>query len=193
MGWLSPEPLPHSGGRQLSPAKKAAKKPKMTEPHIVKLPARKMAVVHAKGEPGKQAERVFPALYGSAYMLKFQRKRERKPMEMEPPAARWPDAHLLPKEEWTGIWALPVPSDVRKLPQKVPEVPVKLETWRAGPVAQILHIGPYDTEPATIQKLHEFIAAQGYEIAGDHEEVYLTSPRAKVQKTLVRYAIRKRS
>lgn len=175
-----------------SPRKKASRRPSAVEPEIVKLPARKMAVVQAKGEPSKQVEHVLPALYGSAYMLKFQRKRERKAMEMGALIGQWPDAHLLPKEQWTGIWALPVPKDVRKLPQKVPEVPVKLETWEAGTVAQILHIGSYDTETPTVRKLHEFIASRGYEVAGPHEEEYLTSPRAKVQKTLIRYAIRKR-
>ncbi len=45
---------------------------------------------------------------------------------------------------------------------------------------------------SSIERLHKFIAESGYEIAGTHEEEYLTSPDAKVQKTLIRYPIRKK-
>ena len=107
--------------------------------------------------------------------------------------ARWPDAHLLPKDQWTAHWALPVPDDVQTLPQKQPDAEVRLETWTYGTVAQILHLGPYNEEGPTIQILHNFIAERGYEIAGDHEEEYLTSPRAKVPKTIIRYQVRKKA
>jgi len=60
-------------------------------------------------------------------------------------------------------------------------------------VAQILHIGPYGEEGPTVKKLHEFVSNKGYEIAGVHEEEYLTTPKAKVQKTLIRYSIRKKT
>jgi len=59
-------------------------------------------------------------------------------------------------------------------------------------VAQILHIGPYSEEGATVERLHKFIADSGYEIAGVHEEEYLTKPEAKVQKTIIRYPIKKK-
>ena len=36
----------------------------------------------------------------------------------------------------------------------------------------------------------EFIAASGYEIAGPHEEEYLTQPDAKQMKTIIRYPVR---
>lgn len=39
--------------------------------------------------------------------------------------------------------------------------------------------------------LHSFIAKQGYEIAGGHEEEYLTRPTSKVIKTIIRYPVRK--
>jgi len=57
-----------------------------------------------------------------------------------------------------------------------------LETWNYGTVAQILHVGPYSEEEPTVKRLHEFITENGYEIAGIHEEEYLTPPKAKVQK-----------
>lgn len=55
---------------------------------------------------------------------------------------------------------------------------------------QIPHLEPYSEEPPTIARLHEFIAANGYQIAGDHEEEYLTRPTAKVPKTIIRYPVR---
>ena len=86
---------------------------------------------------------------------------------------------------------LPVPEDTTSLPQKVPDVEVKIETWGYGTVAQILHLGPYDQEHPTIERLHRFIEESGYEIAGPHEEEYLTRPDAKVIKTIIRYSIRR--
>ena len=59
-------------------------------------------------------------------------------------------------------------------------------------VAQIVHLGSYRTEAKTIEKLLKFIAEEGLEIAGVHEEEYLTRPGAKVQKTIIRYPVRKR-
>lgn len=40
-------------------------------------------------------------------------------------------------------------------------------------------------------RLHEYITESGYEIAGTHEEEYLTRMDAKVQKRLIRYPVRK--
>jgi len=59
-------------------------------------------------------------------------------------------------------------------------------------VAQILHIGPYSEEIATVERLHKSIADSGYEIAGVHEEEYLTRPEAKIQKTIIRYPIKRK-
>jgi len=91
------------------------------------------------------------------------------------------------------IIGLPIPEETTSLPQKVPNIEVKVEQWQYGTVAQILHLGPYDQENATIERLHRFIEDSGYEIAGTHEEEYLTTPDAKVIKTLIRYPIKKKS
>jgi hypothetical protein len=176
-----------------SPRPKAARKPKPTDPKIVKLPKQKMAVVVSHGDPNVVGSKVFPALYGAVYTQKFALKKAGKEtFKIGPPRARWPDFADTPKDEWTGIWGIPIPASTRTLPQPDPEVPVKIETWDyGGTVAEILHIGPYSEEGPTIQRLHEFIAASGYEIAGVHEEEYLTTPKAKVQKTIIRYPVKK--
>ena len=58
---------------------------------------------------------------------------------------------------------------------------------------QILHIGTYAEEEPSIERLHAFIADQGCEIAGPHEEEYLSRPGANQPKTVIRYQVRARS
>ena len=172
---------------------KTARKPKPTDPQIVKKPKQKMAVVITHGDPNAVLPKVMPALYGAVYKHKFALKKAGKEtFKVGALFGRWPDAHLVPRDQWMGIWGLPIPSNTRALPEPDPETEVKIETWDYGKaVAEILHLGPYSEEGLTIQRLHEFIAASGYEIAGVHEEEYLTSPKAKVQKTIIRYPVRK--
>ena len=165
-----------------------------TDPVIMEMPPQKIAVVQGKGTPDKVFPEIMPALYGSAYTLKFDLKKKGLPtFKVSGLRGRYPDAHLVPKEEWTIIMGLPVPDDTASLPQKVPAVEVKLETWDYGTVAQILHIGPYDQETPTIERLLQFIEENGYQIAGPHEEEYLTRPDAKVVKTLIRYVVKKKA
>lgn len=164
-----------------------------TDPELMDLPARRMAVVHTVGDPGELGESVFKALYGAVYTLKFALKKEGVAFKVEPPRARWfagENWREVPREQWEAAWALPVPDGTTDVPQKVPEPPVTVETWDYGTVAQILHIGTYAEEEPTIERLHEFIAEQGYEIAGPHEEEYISQPGAKEQKTIIRYQVR---
>jgi len=162
------------------------------EPQILEMPSQKMAVVYMKGDPNKVMPQFPPALYGSVYKLKFELKKKGIEFKVDKLRARWPNAHLVPKDEWLGICGLPIPEDTTSLPQKVPGIQVKIEQWAYGTVAQILHIGPYGEEGATVERLHKFIAENGYQLAGVHEEEYLTKPEAKVQKTIIRYPIRKK-
>ena len=169
------------------------RKSSKTEPQILEIPPQKMAVVYAKGAPDKVFPEFMPALYGSVYTLKFDLKKKGLPtFKVSGLCARYPDAHLVPMEEWTHLIGLPIPEDTTSLPQKVPNIEVKIETWEYGTVAQILHLGPYDQEQPTVDRLHKFIEENGYEIAGMHEEEYLTTPDAKVIKTIIRYPVRKK-
>ena len=169
------------------------RKPSKTDPQILEMPPQKMAVVYGKGAPDKVFPEFMPALYGSVYTLKFDLKKKGQPtFKVSGLRARYPDAHLAPKDEWTHIIGLPIPEDTTSLPQKVPNTEVKIEQWEYGTVAQILHLGPYDQEYTTVECLHQFIEENGYEIAGLHEEEYLTSPDAKVIKTIIRYPVKKK-
>ena len=170
---------------------KKAKSARLTQPEVLEMRSQKMAVVVTKGDPNKVAAKAMPALYGSVYKLKFELKKKGSDFKVGRLRAKWPDAHLVPKDRWTGIWGLPIPDEVTEIPQKMPGVEVKIETWQYGTVAQILHLGPYKDEGPTVERLHQFIKYNGYEIAGTHEEEYLTSPKAKVQKTLIKYPVKK--
>lgn len=130
---------------------------------------------------------------------------------MSAPAARYEnllDLSLPPEERfkkmestgWKGSAVIPVPASIKSLPAMKAEAGLtpRLGVWTYGEVAEILHLGPYDTEPTTIQKLTDFIAAQGYEIAGLHEEEYLRGPgmpfvSPKDYYTIIRYPVKKKA
>jgi hypothetical protein len=157
-----------------------------------------MAVVHTRGDPNAVGPTAIQAIYGSVYTYKFAQKKQGHDFKVEALRARWTGAGLDgngqlsgEREQWEGAWGLPVPDGTSAVPQKTPEVQVGIEVWDYGTVAEILHEGPYSAEPPTVQRLHEFIAANGYQIAGPHEEEYLTRPDAKVPRTIIRYRIKK--
>jgi len=176
-------------GNRMSPRKLK------TDPEIVELPSRTMAVVRTVGDPNDIGESVFKALYGAAYTLKFDLKKQGVAFKVEAPRARWFGGEgwkTVPRGEWEAAWALPLPDGTTEVPHKVPETPVAIETWEYGTVAQVLFIGAYADEEPAIRALHAFIEESGYEIAGPHEEEYLSSPAAKAPKTIIRYQVRKR-
>lgn len=163
------------------------------KPEFTKVEPIKVLTITSVGDPNK-SELYFEALYGTAYQTKFKvYKPQGLEMKFSKLIGRWPDAHLKPKDQWTGIWGLPVPDFVsaNDLVQKNPKLPIAVEVWKYGDVAQILHKGPYTEEGPAITMLHDFIKENGYQIDGSHEEVYLTSPNAKDQKTIIRYKVKK--
>lgn len=134
------------------------------------------------------------ALYGAAYWAKMAiYKPKGVKLELGKLTARWPDAHLKPKNQWTGIWGVPVPEYVKAsdIVQKNPDIKVTLDTWKGGEYAEVLYVGAYADEGPTIESLHKYAQEQGYKLAGTHEEEYLTRPGAKVQKTMIRILVEK--
>lgn len=163
-------------------------------PQITKILDRKVVTVTSHGDPSVVMEPYMKALYGAAYHAKMKvYKPKGVKMELGKLSAFWPDAHLKPKSEWTGIWGVPVPDYVteKDITQKDPKIPAKVEVWKGGECAEVLYIGEYAGEGPTIQKLHNFIKESGFEIAGDHEEEYLSKPGPKA-KTIIRYLVKKR-
>jgi len=167
---------------------------KAFEPQISILPDRKVISVTSIGDPNVVMETYMKALYGAAYWVKMKvYKPKGVKLELGKLVARWPDAHIKPKNEWTGIWGVTVPEFVTEadLVQKDPEIPVTIEVWEGGEYAEVLHLGSYAEEGPTVQALHDFIENSGYGIKGMHEEEYLTKPDSKNQKTIIRYLVDK--
>ena len=176
-------------------ARKVAAMPKLkvNQPVLGETPALTMAVVHSVGDPGEVGPRVFNALYGAVYALKFALKKEGIEYKVAPSRARWFSGsgwQSVPRDQWVAAWAIPIPDGTIELRQKDPDTPVEIETWEYGRIAEVLHVGTYAEEEPTINLLHDFIAEQGLEIAGPHEEEYLTRPDAKTPKTVIRYQVK---
>ena len=76
----------------------------------------------------------------------------------------------------------------------------ELLTIDEGLCAQIMHLGPYDDEPATVALLDAFVAEQGLandmsDTAEGHHEIYLSDPRRTAPeklKTVLRHPVRPR-
>ena len=73
---------------------------------------------------------------------------------------------------------------------------VYLESFEEGLCAQVMHIGSYDDEPATIAMLDDFITRSGYltVMSGrrQHHEIYLSDPNkteAQKMKTVLRHPV----
>lgn len=70
---------------------------------------------------------------------------------------------------------------------------VTLETIREGRCVQMLHVGPYAKEPATIEAMQAFAESKGYAFRGVHHEIYLSDPRRTAPsklRTILRHAVR---
>jgi hypothetical protein len=71
----------------------------------------------------------------------------------------------------------------------------KVETISEGKCVQMLHVGPYDKEPETIEKMRVAASEAGYEFRGPHHEIYLSDPRRVAPeklKTILRIPVDKR-
>ncbi len=75
---------------------------------------------------------------------------------------------------------------------------VEFFTYDEGVCVQCMHIGSYDDEPATVDKMHKFMAEQGYVLDISekrlHHEIYLSDARKVAPeklKTVIRHPVRK--
>ena len=184
------------------------------EPVIVDVPELAFLMIDGRGDPNTAPEyrAAIEALYSVAYTIKFAIKRGPAALDyvVMPLEGLWwtPDMSRFSVEDksawsWTAMMAQPdhvteaivgeaVAQAARKKP--LPEAPkLRLERFAEGLAAQVMYLGPYAAEGPTIERLHAFIAEQGYERAGKHHEIYLGDPRrtepAKL-KTVIRQPMR---
>ncbi len=81
----------------------------------------------------------------------------------------------------------------KKNPSALPLM--RFEAYAEGKAAQIMHIGPFSEEGPTIEKIHAFIAENGYELSGKHHEIYLSDIRRAAPerwKTVIRQPFAKK-
>ena len=69
---------------------------------------------------------------------------------------------------------------------------IRFGIYHEGLAAQVLHVGPFSEEGPTVANLHSFINEHGYQIRGNHHEIYLSDVRrgdTKKWKTIIRQPI----
>lgn len=198
--------------------------PKNT-PSIVKIPKMNYIAVRGKGNPNKENgeyKASIGLLYAIAFTIKMSYKGNHK-MDgyfeyVVPPLEGfwWQEGKTdgidyEQKDKFHFISIIRLPDFVTKeefewaiqeATQKKKQDFSKVEffTYEEGLCVQCLHIGPYDKEPETIQKMQEMMLANGYELDFTneryHHEIYLSDPRrcqASNLKTVIRHPIRKGS
>jgi len=189
--------------------------PPVGEITTVDVPPLHYLMVHGEGDPNtsKSFQDAVEALYSVSYTLKFALKRgpEELDYRVMPLEGLWwvPDMSAFTIEDksawdWTMMIRQPEQVDEDLFEQALAkatrkkELPaanlLRLERFAEGLAAQVMHIGPYSAEGPTIQRLHAFIADQGYERAGKHHEIYLSDPRRAApgkMKTVLRQPMAK--
>lgn len=195
--------------KDLSPELQSLYFPSAKEPVFVDVPAMQYAMVDGRGDPNssKDYQEAIGALYGVAYTIKFAAKKAKMGDVLVMPLESlwWSDNEedfLLARKgrwQWTAMLLEPPVVTRKMFEEAVKQLrerrnppgldKVRLETWKEGKAAQILHIGPYAAERPTIERVHAFILENGYRLTGKHHEIYMGDPRRSAPeklKTVVR-------
>ena len=191
-------------------------------PEIVTVPRANFAAVRGAGDPnveGGAYQQALGVLYAVAYTLKMSYKSDRRiegfydyvvpPLEgfwrqegvdgmdySRKADFRWVSVLRLPdfitREDFA--WAVETAGKKKKLDCSSAE----FLTVDEGLCVQILHLGPYDDEPASVARMDAFLAERGY--VNDlsdrrlHHEIYLSDARRtppEKLKTVIRHPIRR--
>lgn len=173
---------------------------------FLELPPRRCVMIDGEGPAGPEPfSPRMPGLYGTAYTLRFALKARGVVTRVGPLEGLWwttdgstdLDAILASDRgtwRWTLLIALPDEADDAELDRAVaagraklaPDFAddLRLETFDEGRVAQLLHVGPYAAERASIERLHAAVADAGLQLRGRHHEVYLGNPRTSAPERL---------
>ncbi|MCG7843827.1 MAG: GyrI-like domain-containing protein [Methanomassiliicoccales archaeon] len=177
------------------------------EPSLVEVPEVSMLIISGEGGPSdKEFQAAIATLYQLTYALKFQAKTKGNDFSVMPLEGDfyWQE-DVLNHIEWTLMIMQPDLVGPRELQEatimvrkKKGDNPllarVRLEKRRYESCAQLLHVGPYDQERGSIEKLMSYLADKGLRTSGLHHEIYLSDPnRVEPQKlkTIIRYPVRK--
>jgi hypothetical protein len=197
--------------------------PSAKKPEIVQVPRLQFAMIDGaieKGsEPGKSTmfAEATQALYSISYTLKFMLKK-RKTNAIDYPVMAleglwWVEDGMFDitvKDNWFYTLMIMQPEVItrdifaegleqvrKKKGDSAMLSKLRLETFEEGLCVQTMHIGPYATEPATIERMRTFALENGYRdcvgsSGGKHHEIYLGDPRKADQaklKTVLRHPV----
>lgn len=192
------------------------------KPGIVEIPSMNYIAVRGKGNPNEEEsdyKKSIGLLYGIAFTIKMSKKGNHQiegyfDYVVPPLEGFWwqedtADIDYGRKEDFHFISVIRLPDFVTKedfewaiqeASRKKKEDFSKVEflTYNEGLCVQCMHIGPYDDEPETIQRMNDFLAEQGYETditdQRFHHEIYLSDARRVAPdrlKTVIRHPIKK--
>lgn len=191
------------------------------KPVIVDVPEMNYVAVKGKGDPNEEEgeyKQAVSVLYAVSYTLKMSYKTDHRiegfyeyvvpPLEglWKQEGADGIDYSHKEGFEWTAMirlpdfitkadleWAVETAAKKKKLDCSKAE----FLTLREGLCVQMMHIGAYDDEPASVEMMDRFIDEQGYanDISDErqHHEIYLSDPRktaADKLKTVIRHPIK---
>lgn len=192
------------------------------KPEIVTVPKANYIAIRGKGDPnevGGAYQQAISVLYAVAYTLKMSYKTDHKiegffeyvvpPLEgfwwqdgkdgidyTDKASFNWISVIRLPEfiTQKDFEWAVETATKKKKLDCSSAE----LMTIDEGLCVQIMHLGSFDDEPATIALIDEYIEKNGYvnDITKTrlHHEIYLSDARRVVPekwKTVIRHPIKK--
>lgn len=192
------------------------------KPEIITVPKANYIAVRGKGDPnevGGAYQQAISVLYAVAYTLKMSYKTDHKiegffeyvvpPLEgfwwqdgkdgidyTDKASFNWISVIRLPEfiTQKDFEWAVETATKKKKLDCSSAE----LMTIDEGLCIQIMHLGPFDDEPATIALMDEYLDKNGYvnDISNTrlHHEIYLSDARRVVPekwKTVIRHPIKK--
>jgi hypothetical protein len=171
-------------------------------------------------EPGSSGgfQESLQALYGISYTLKFMLKK-RKTRAVDYPVMAleglwWVEDGVFDitvKDNWHYTLMILQPEVVTaedfmraldELRKKRGDSPafskLRLAHFEEGCCVQVMHLGPYADEPATVERLNAFALENGYRdrvgSGGKHHEIYMGDPRradASRLKTVLRHPVEK--
>jgi hypothetical protein len=193
------------------------------KPSILTVPPMNYIAVRGHGDPnreGSEYKQAIGLLYGIAFTIKMSKKGNHQMKGyfdyVVPPLEGfwWQDgisgvdyAH---KEDFNWISVIRLPDFVTKADfdwaveeagkkKKQDFSKVEFLNYDEGLCVQCMHIGSYDDEPATVQIMHEYMEAQGYDLDITdqrlHHEIYLSDARKVIPeklKTVIRHPIKER-
>jgi hypothetical protein len=196
--------------------------PSAKKVEAVQVPKLQFAMIDGAIEKG-QAPGTSPGfaeatevLYGLSYTLKFMLKK-RKTSAIDYPVMPlqglwWVEDgffDITVKDNWFYTLMIMKPDVVTKelfeeareqVRKKKGDSPMlsklRLDSFEEGLCVQVMHIGPYATEPATIDRMREFMSENGLRDNvgpnGKHHEIYLSDPRKAApdkMKTVLRHPV----